>query len=66
MTEYRIVVRGELGGALAHAFENLSVEAASGETVLSGDLADQAELHGVLDRLRDFGIELVAVTGPRS
>jgi hypothetical protein len=61
MTGYRIVVRGELSGALARAFEDLHVEAGSGQTVLTGEFLDQAQLHGVLERLRDFGIELVAV-----
>ena len=29
--------------------------------MLVGDVRDQAHLYGLLDRLRDFGIELVAV-----
>jgi len=29
--------------------------------VLVGEVRDQAHLYGLLDRLRDFGIELVAV-----
>jgi hypothetical protein len=29
--------------------------------VLVGDVRDQAQLYGLLDRLRDFGIELIAV-----
>ncbi len=62
MGSYRIVVRGELGGALAQAFEGVRVEAGSGQSVLTGDFADQAQLHGVLAQLRDFGIELVEVT----
>ena len=33
----------------------------SNQTVLVGDVRDQAHLYGLLDRLRDFGIELVAV-----
>lgn len=61
MSGYRIVVRGELGGALAQAFEGMQVEAGSGQTVLTGDIADQAQLHGVLGRLSQFGIELVSV-----
>lgn len=32
-----------------------------GETVLSGSLRDQAALHGVLTRLHDLGVELLAV-----
>lgn len=31
------------------------------ETVIRGEIRDQAELHGVLDRLQRFGLELVEV-----
>jgi hypothetical protein len=31
------------------------------ETVLCGNLDDQAELHGLLERLQDMGFELLAV-----
>jgi hypothetical protein len=31
------------------------------QTVLVGDIRDQAHLYGLLDRLRDFGLELIAV-----
>lgn len=30
-------------------------------TVISGEIRDQAELHGILDRLQELGLELVAV-----
>lgn len=62
MSRYQIVVRGELGGALAQAFDGIRVETGSGRSVLTGDFVDPAQLHGVLERLRDFGIELVQVT----
>jgi hypothetical protein len=37
------------------------LEPGHGETVLVGEIRDQADLYGLLDRLRDFGIDLVAV-----
>lgn len=30
-------------------------------TVIGGEIRDQAELHGVLDRLQELGLELVEV-----
>jgi hypothetical protein len=61
MTNYRITVRGRLGRRFASAFDGLAVEPKDGETVIAGDVLDQAQLHGILERIRDFGLELVRV-----
>jgi ATP/maltotriose-dependent transcriptional regulator MalT len=34
---------------------------ADGQTVLDGDVGDQAALHGLLARLQSFGVELISV-----
>jgi hypothetical protein len=62
---YRIVVRGRLSSRFGSAFEGLELEPGVGETALTGDFTDQAQLHGVLSRLRDLGIELVSVNAVR-
>jgi hypothetical protein len=58
---YRIVLSGRLTGPIADGFEHLELESGGGETTLTGRLQDQAQLHGLLDRLRDRGIPLVSV-----
>ena len=58
---YRITISGVLTGRLAAAFEPLCVAGADGRTVLSGVCVDAAALYGILDRLRDLGLELLAV-----
>jgi hypothetical protein len=58
---YRIVVRGRLSDRFAAGFGRFEVEAASGGSALTGTFADQTQLFGLLDQLRDFGIELVSV-----
>ena len=58
---YRIVVRGGLGPAFASAFDEFEIARQGGETSLTGRFADQAELLGLLDRLRDLGISIVSV-----
>ena len=58
---YRIVLRGRLGEGFASAFDGMVLEPGRGKTVLVGEVRDQAHLYGLLDRLRDFGIDLVAV-----
>lgn len=42
-------------------FEGLTAEVLPVETVLHGDIRDQAELHGILDRVQGLGLELVEV-----
>jgi hypothetical protein len=58
---YRVVVRGRLGRSLADAFEHLELDSSRSESSLTGTFVDQAELHGLLDRLRDLGIHIVSV-----
>lgn len=56
---YRIVVRGAVSPRLAETIECVSVS--DQETVLTADVVDQAQLHGILERLRDLGIDLVRI-----
>jgi hypothetical protein len=60
-SRYRIVLRGRLSERFESAFEGMSLEPGPNQTVLVGEVRDQAQLYGLLDRLRDFGIELIAV-----
>ncbi len=60
-TNYRIVVRGELSQRYSTAFEGMALEAEDGLTTITGPVVDQAHLHGLLDRVRDLGLELVSV-----
>jgi hypothetical protein len=58
---YEIRVEGHLAADWSDWFEGLTVcQEANGETVLAG-LLDQAALHGVLAKVRDLGLVLVAV-----
>ena len=60
-SRYRIILRGRLSGRFESAFDGMTLESGPNQTVLVGDVRDQAQLYGLLDRLRDFGIELLAV-----
>ena len=57
----RITVRGRLGGRLAAAFDGMTLVRHPGATELVGEVVDQAQLHGLLARVRDLGLELESV-----
>ena len=61
-THYEIRIEGHMSSSWSPWFEGLCMRLEeSGETVLWGPVADQAALHGVLMRIRDLGLPLVAV-----
>ena len=58
---YRIVVEGRLSESFVDGFDGLALTTQPGRSTLSGPFADQAQLYGLLNRLRDLGIELASV-----
>jgi hypothetical protein len=61
MTDYEFVIRGEIGDRFALVFDGMRLERSGGTTVLTGPVTDQAQLHGLIERIQDLGIELVSV-----
>ena len=65
--EYVIKVKGHLDERKSYWFEGLSLTTGFDEddhpiTTLSGPLADQAALHGVLAKIRDMNLPLISVS----
>jgi hypothetical protein len=63
---YQIKVQGRLSENWSNWFDGLTVAAAETEggptlTTLTGQIADQAALHGLLNRIRDLGLPLLLV-----
>ena len=59
---YEIRLMGRLDAHWAAWFDGLTVsQVGDGTTVISGPIADQAALHGLLQRVRDLGLPLVSV-----
>lgn len=58
---YEIRVEGRLHPEWSTWFDGLTIEDRDGETALTGHLADQAALYGVLIRIRDLGLPLISV-----
>ena len=59
---YNIRIRGHLDQSWSDWFEGLAISnEANGDAVLAGSIVDQAALHGLLARVRDLGLPLLAV-----
>jgi hypothetical protein len=59
---YEIRVKGVLHEEWSHWFEDMTIiPQVDGETLLTGPLADQAALHGLLEKIRNLGLPLLAV-----
>ena len=60
-TMYQICVQGRLTERLASALEGMTLHGGAVNTVFTGEVKDQSQLYGLLDRLRDLGLELISV-----
>jgi hypothetical protein len=59
---YRIRVQGQLGSGWSEWFAGMTLaQMETGDTMLSGPVVDQAALHGLLAKIRDLNLTLVAV-----
>ncbi len=59
---YQIRIKGHLGRQWANWFDGLNITLEdNGDTILTGPVADQAALHGILRKIRDLGIPLLSV-----
>jgi hypothetical protein len=58
---YEIRIRGRVTEPLLSSFEGMASTFEPVETVLHGPVRDQAELHGLIDRIQALGLELVEV-----
>jgi hypothetical protein len=60
---YEILVAGVLDGRWSAWFDGLQVsgDAEAGTTTIAGPVIDQAALHGLLTKVRDLGLPLLAV-----
>jgi hypothetical protein len=59
---YQIRIKGHLGHEWEEWFDGLSIDhEEGGDTLLTGLVIDQANLHGLLKKVRDLGLPLVSV-----
>ena len=60
---YQIRVKGHLRPEWSEWFDEMTIHhETDGTTILSGPVADQAALHGLLIKVRNLGLELLAIS----
>jgi hypothetical protein len=59
VTQYEIRIKGEVGDPVLASLEGMDSRVRPAETVLRGEIGDQAALHGLLARIRALGLELI-------
>jgi len=60
-TFYEIQVKGYLDARWNELFEGMTIAWKNNVTTISGVVADQAALHGLLARVRDYGLVLISI-----
>ena len=60
-TFYEIQVKGYLDAGWNELFDGMSIAWQDNVTTISGEVADQAALHGLLARVRDYGLVLISI-----
>ena len=61
LARYRIKVKGHIGSAWSEWFADMAISVNCTESILTGMVADQAALHGLLIRIRDLNLTLLSV-----
>jgi len=60
-TFYEIQVKGYLDARWNELFDGMSIAWQDNVTTISGEVPDQAALHGLLARVRDYGLVLISI-----
>jgi hypothetical protein len=57
----KIIIQGRLDKKWKDRFEDLEISYEGDNTILSGNLKDEAHMHGVLNIIRDLNLKLISI-----
>jgi hypothetical protein len=57
----KITIQGHLDTKWKNWFEGMVISYAGNNTILTGDIKDEAHLHGILNQIRDLNLKLISV-----
>ncbi len=61
MRQFSITIKGQLDKQWTGWFENMEISYDGEHTILTGQVIDQAALHGILNQIRDLNLKLISV-----
>ena len=59
--KYEIRVKGKIGVMWSEWFDEFEIDIENDKSILSGQVVDQAALHGLLNKIRDVGLTLLSI-----
>lgn len=60
-TRYELRIKGRLSSDVREDFDEFELTEAPVETIMLGEVVDDAHLHGVLARLQAFGLQVLSL-----
>ena len=57
----KIIINGQIDESWKEWFKGMQVSKKDSYTILSGEINDEAHMHGILNRIRDFNLKLISV-----
>jgi hypothetical protein len=56
-----IIIQGHLNGKWKDCFEGMEISYEGNNTILTGNLKDEAHMHGILNIIRDYNLILISI-----
>lgn len=57
----KITIQGLLDKEWKSSFEGMEISYEGANTILNGDIKDEAHLHGIMNQLRDLNLKLISI-----
>jgi hypothetical protein len=57
----KITIQGHLDKKWKNSFDGMKISYVGDNTILTGNLKDEAHMHGILNIIRDLNIKLISV-----
>jgi len=57
----KITIQGHLNGKWKECFEGMEISYEGNNTILTGNLKDEAHMHGILNIIRDYNLILISI-----